>query len=942
MTRSRSILPAALIILLVAVALRVYALPTLPPGLHFDEATNGILARQIAFEGYRPLFIESFGGKEPIWFYAAGLITWLTRADVFSLRLASTLIAVISVAAAGWSVGRLYADHPRWRWIALFSMAVMATAFWHVLISRIAFRAITQPLLQALSLGFLWWGLWSSEQEPHTKKVFILLALAGVFTGLAAYTYLAVRLFPIPLALALLTLLAFDPARLKRLRDLLIFGTTAVVSFAPLGCYFLNNPERFFVRYEQVAPSSGAQLLEGWRIAIKMLFLHGDPVTRLNYPGKPLMGPIMAVLFLLGLIVLVRDTIWQKAPLDRARNILLILWLPTMLAPNALSVEGIIPSNLRAIGLWPLFGVYPALALLVLADGVGGWQALKRIKPYLLPGALALILIGGGISTQVTMTDWGHRPDLYVQNDAHTVAMGEYLNAQQAEGTALYAATFHYQHPSLIYMLDHDMQFDSLYTGDVLVVAPHGDTLIAYARDALPPQGWQDDLRPYLDAAPVAPDGEVDFISYRLPNGFDLNTLGIMPVVEQTFGGVLTLTGAQAAHAPSGTDVPVDLAFRVEAAPDDSELVVVVELCDAEGWCWNRTTLNGEILRGQSQSDRSSQWTPGEQILLHMEAPLSIGAPPAEYEVRVGVFSLTTGQTLPVSTAGQGAAAYASAGTIGIAPNPDVDLDSVPMANRPAADMGSGITLVGYDFPARTYRPGSAPFMTLYWGIDAPVTGALPLILMLDDGTRFYEGPPAYAYATDEWMPGELIAGRHFGRLPADLPGGTYDITAQIGGGPLVSLGEIEVEGLARSFEPPANFPLLNDPVELGDIVTMIGVDAPGIITAGEPLEVQIGWQALAAFEADYTVFLHLINESGEIVAQVDRPPMLAGEPYPTTLWAPDEVVIDAFQLTLPADLPPGSYRLRLGLYRPSDGVRLTSPGYPDGAMIAPITLTIQ
>ena len=44
---------------------------------------------------------------------------------------------------------------------------------------------------------------------------------------------------------------------------------------------------------------------------------------------------------------------------------------------------------------------------------------------------------------------------------------------------------------------------------------------------------------------------------------------------------------------------------------------------------------------------------------------------------------------------------------------------------------------------------------------------------------------------------------------------------------------------------------------------------------------------------------------------------------YPTRLWAPGEVVTDPHPVVLPPDLPPGQYRLTVGMYNLETLVRL-------------------
>jgi hypothetical protein len=81
-------------------------------------------------------------------------------------------------------------------------------------------------------------------------------------------------------------------------------------------------------------------------------------------------------------------------------------------------------------------------------------------------------------------------------------------------------------------------------------------------------------------------------------------------------------------------------------------------------------------------------------------------------------------------------------------------------------------------------------------------------------------------------------------------------------------------------------------------------------------------WQALSEMDQLYWVFLHLVDEQGQIVAQHDRGPGIRAK-QPTTAWLPGEVVLDPVDLALPADIPPGHYTLRLGMYLPADGTRL-------------------
>lgn len=81
----------------------------------------------------------------------------------------------------------------------------------------------------------------------------------------------------------------------------------------------------------------------------------------------------------------------------------------------------------------------------------------------------------------------------------------------------------------------------------------------------------------------------------------------------------------------------------------------------------------------------------------------------------------------------------------------------------------------------------------------------------------------------------------------------------------------------------------------------------------GDVLKVKLFWQGLAEMDIDYTVFAHLIDEEGKLVAQSDSQPR-NGE-RPTTAWRYEEVVPETREVTLPGTLQPGRYTLCVGFY---------------------------
>lgn len=117
-------------------------------------------------------------------------------------------------------------------------------------------------------------------------------------------------------------------------------------------------------------------------------------------------------------------------------------------------------------------------------------------------------------------------------------------------------------------------------------------------------------------------------------------------------------------------------------------------------------------------------------------------------------------------------------------------------------------------------------------------------------------------------------------------------------------------------FRVPAEAPRLpgRNPTDVafsspaGETIAL--VDWVGLREADQ-LYVTLYWQAVSPLTANYTAYVHLLDEAGRLATQLDRPP--AG--FPTSDWRRGELVADQFTLLL-TGLPAGSYTLQTGFYR--------------------------
>jgi hypothetical protein len=100
-----------------------------------------------------------------------------------------------------------------------------------------------------------------------------------------------------------------------------------------------------------------------------------------------------------------------------------------------------------------------------------------------------------------------------------------------------------------------------------------------------------------------------------------------------------------------------------------------------------------------------------------------------------------------------------------------------------------------------------------------------------------------------------------------------------------------------------------------GEHVELIGYEiSPANPVPGQPATVSLFWRAEAPTNAAPKVFVHVLNEAGEIVAQHDAQPVMNS--YAADLWEPGQIVADMHPLIWPEDA--GDYRIAVGLYDPA------------------------
>jgi 4-amino-4-deoxy-L-arabinose transferase-like glycosyltransferase len=895
--------------LLIAAALRFPELQITPPGLHYDEAANGILAGDIGLRGERPVFISSYTGKESAFFYLAGGLMRLAGESVFSLRLTAAYVGILTVAATYWLGREMLADRRQ----ALLAAALLAVSFWHVLFSRLGFRAITEPLLQALAIAALFRGLRRDDKR--------WLAAAGVLLGLTAYTYLAARVFPILVALGLLPLFIGSENWRLRLRQVALFLGAALLILLPLLGYFWANPDAFWVRIGQVAPSAApgstpltiwASLLESWG----MFFLRGDPFLRFNLPGRPLFGWIVGGLLLVGwLICLWR---WRRFPYDwqRAAISMLVFAPVVMILPTALATNELVPSNLRAIGLIPFIYYLPAIGFVILFADLE-----KRFGFPPLPTAVLiaffLVLLSGGLATaQAYFLEWAREPELLYETDGDLSAVSEFLNQQNLEGQTVYVAAPHYRHPTVAFLSDKYEEIKWLPGGHALVLPPEGSSLHIYPHNS-PQPPWAADV--LESATPLQMPGTrfpgdafAVYLLHKPP------TIAIEHPIDANFGGTATLLGYEIADpATAGSDLALTLYWRVNDVPD-ADYQPFVQLEDSQGQRWSQV---------EAFAYPAEQWLPGETIIQQVMIPVPPGAPPGDYQLRVGLFDQETAARAPRldEKGNYDGDAVLIAGVPVLAGPVAQELPSPPFLLDDEATQN--LDLLGYERGPHQVFSGESWGMALWWlAADALEPYTISLELVDASGTAYHlsETQPVYdTYPFEAWQTPQFVIDRQELAIPVDFLPGEYRLQMRLIDEHeatiyTADLGPLQIEATEHIFSAPPFAHEVN--TIFGDEIALVGYDLSPVEN-GET-DLALVWQALQAPTADYTVFVHVLNPDGTCCAwQQDSDPVSGT--YATSRWLPGEVVVDEYEIALPPDLPEGDYAIEVGFYMAETGQRL-------------------
>ena len=276
------------------------------------------------------------------------------------------------------------------------------------------------------------------------------------------------------------------------------------------------------------------------------------------------------------------------------------------------------------------------------------------------------------------------------------------------------------------------------------------------------------------------------------------------------------------------------------------------------------------------------------------------------------------------------------------APEPTT-LETVRAQTR-AVDIrfGDAAQLLGYQLDRNRLTAGDEMHVMLCWQTRQPTATEVYFFLHLLGANntivaRRESLPGLGRYPSTQWIPDRVFCDavpvrvdeKAVGAKVYDLEVGLVDL-ASGSRLPAISPAGVELQPAiltrikVRALPQTAATSMLpSGVIELGgQIRLMSSAIVPSVIRTHEGVSVTLIWQSIQVPAADYTVFVHLRDMGGNIVAQADSPPQ-AGT-YPTSFWDAGETVVDDHPVAVPDNLPVGDYTVAVGLYRLDTGERLT------------------
>ena len=228
--------------------------------------------------------------------------------------------------------------------------------------------------------------------------------------------------------------------------------------------------------------------------------------------------------------------------------------------------------------------------------------------------------------------------------------------------------------------------------------------------------------------------------------------------------------------------------------------------------------------------------------------------------------------------------------------------------------VNSWVGVAGPDKPIR---------VRVRWTAAQPIGSELAYRLELVDenGAALISQTDRLTPATATWLPGTIVMGDYQLMPQQPVPIGRYRLQLSALDGERV-LGTIDLPHQLINVPARDNGQWLmvisDEPrTRFGDAIELRAAD---VSRRGNWLNLWLHWRALDAPAVDTKYFVHLLDADGSVMAQSDG--VHVKYTRPSSQWQADEMISDLIEMPL-WNLPPGEYRIAVGLTNPDTDERL-------------------
>ena len=767
-TRAERILPV--VVLLGAIFLRLYSLDTVPGGLLWDEAHNGLDALRI-LDGERPIFLTENFGREVLFVYLQAISVAFLGQTSLALRMVSAIIGILTVVAAYLLARRMFGAR-----VALLTCGWLTISLWHLIFSRIGLRSISLPLFLAVGFYCLWRGLEevsARSTAPNRTRPAIWFALGGIVMGLSLYTYSTARFAPfVILALALYVALLHRHLLSQALPGLVLALTLTTLVFLPEGFFFLSHPASLLERAQDVwvfnpelnRGNPEQALFDSALRSLGMFAIRGDSHWDRNISGRPIFDLLSALLMLIGIALAVRR-------FREPAHGFIVIWLIVMFVPGLLAIKDT-PNYLRVTGLIPAIFMLPSLGAAWL------WDAWESRTPEMLRAlplfVVTLAFLGGAFHTYNSyFVTWPKAPEiaqLFTVDRFATLQVARRLVWTEYKPIFMSGGEYHDPRVSFFLLGQPEAQYIRTFDAERSIIFPADHASANYLLTWTPPHAPM--IGKYFD------EGSAQIIE-TAPSGRPImlhRLLDPRPTFEPEwpvaarFGDHIFVDGfdlPKEAHA--GGAIIVRWYWRI-LATDEREFAFTNQVF-------------GEDDRRRGQLDDlgfvPSYWPTGTSGVSTFVIHIDPEAPTGAYWLHAAMYELhTPDSNLPVfDTHGNQAGNHLRLGPIKVHGRPPATVPAIE--HHLSASFADQIDLLGYSLSDPRLVPGESLDLTLFWSPRGrPIRDYTVFIHLLDSQGRIQgqaDSPPrAGTYPTSVWDAGEVIADLHTISLRPNLPPGEY------------------------------------------------------------------------------------------------------------------------------------------------------------------------